>query len=103
MSARCPNTCEEKGKEAQKGVLAEIKMIEEGVAIKDEYTQQGKSIKNEKQSEVEELRKQMEDIKAKFDEAKSMAVLQCFGCVVCAESWFVNEQRRKRRKRRKSA
>lgn len=64
-------------------MLAEIKMIEEGVAIKDEYTQQGKSIKNEKQSEVEELRKQMEEIKAKFDEAKSTPFFSACFLFVC--------------------
>jgi len=70
-SVQCPNTCKELYKELYKKQREEAELAKQGLAVKQDYSQQGQEKKEERKQKLEELKKQLEEKKAVVESLKA--------------------------------
>nr|XP_058950377.1 glucosidase 2 subunit beta-like isoform X1 [Pocillopora verrucosa] len=66
----CPNTCKELYRELFQKQREEAELAKQGLAIKQDYSQQGQGKKEERKQKLEELKKQLEEKKAVVENLK---------------------------------
>lgn len=66
----CPNTCKELYKELYQKQREEAELAKQGLAVKQDYSQQGQNKKEERKQKLEELKKQLEEKKATVESLK---------------------------------
>ncbi|KAJ7328192.1 hypothetical protein OS493_025068 [Desmophyllum pertusum] len=67
----CPNTCKELYKELYQKQREEAELAKQGIAIKQDYSQQGQEKKEERKQKLEGLKKQLEEKKAVVESLKA--------------------------------
>lgn len=67
----CPNTCKELYKELYQKQREEAELAKQGLAIKQDYSQQGQGKKEERKQKLEELKKELEEKKAIVENLKA--------------------------------